>query len=164
MFQDSLISLYSKTSGNLLVMIKLAQPLCDECTPLLNAGSLQQHTRELDVVVLEGVAKARYVLALVADFMYKFAVEDRNAAPWNDLQIRNELETLFEGVRRMCCQGSSPVPRLYLLKQLVRRYGVDAINVLCGIKAFEWIVPPESRDKQVKCYINISFDILDVSL
>ena len=154
--------MYSKTSANLLVMIKLAQHLCDECTPLLNAGSLQQHTRELDVVVLEGVAKARYVLALVADYLFKSAVDDRNAASWNDLQIRNELETLFEGVRRMCCQGSSPVPRLYLLKQLVRRYGVEAINVLCGIKAFEWIVPPESRDKQVKCYI--SFDILDVSL
>ena len=143
------------------MMIKLAQNLCDECTPLLTSDSLQQHARELDVVVLEGVAKARYVLALVADFMYKSAVEDRDTAPWNDLRIRNELETLFEGMRRMCCQGSCPVPRLYLLKQLVRRYGVEAIHVLCGKRAFEWIVPPESRDKQVKCYI--SFNILDVS-
>ena len=134
-------------------MIKLAQQLCDECTPLLTSGSLQQHTRELDVVVLEGVAKARYALALVADFMYKTAVEDRDAPPWNDLPIRNGLETLFEGVRRMCCQGPNPVPRLYLLKQLVRRYGVESIHVLCGMKAFEWIVPPENRDKQVKCCI-----------
>ena len=133
------------------MMIKLARQLCDECTPLLTSHSLQQHTRELDVVVLEGVAKARYALALVTDFMYKTAVE--NTAPWNDLLIRNELETLFEGVRRMCCEGSSPVPRLYLLKQLVRRYGVESIHVLCGIKAFEWIVPLENRDKQVKCCI-----------
>ena len=134
-------------------MIKLAQQLCEECTPLLTSGSLQQHTRELDVVVLEGVAKARYVLALVADFMYKTAVEDRDTDSWNELQIRNELEILFEGVRRMCCEGSSAVPRLYLLKQLVRRYGAESIHVLCGIKAFEWIVPPESRDKQVNCCI-----------
>lgn len=137
------------------MMIKLAQQLCDECTPLLTSGSLQQHTRELDVVVLEGVAKARYALALVAEFMYKAAVEDRDAAPWSDQQIRNELETLFEGVRRMCCGGLSPVPRLYLLKQLVRRYGAESIHVLCGIKAFEWIVPPENRDKQVKCCISL---------
>ena len=133
------------------MMIKLAQQLCNECTPLLTSFSLQQHTRELDVVVLEGVAKARYVLALVADFMYKTAVEDRDTDSWNERQIRNELEILFEGVRRMCCEGSSPVQRLYLLKQLVRRYGAESIHVLCGIKAFEWIVPPESRDKQVKC-------------
>lgn len=137
------------------MMIKLAQQLCDECTPLLTSGSLQQHTRELDVVVLEGVAKTRYALALVAEFMYKAAVEDRDAAPWSDRQIRNELETLFEGVRRMCCGGLSPVPRLYLLKQLVRRYGAESIHVLCGIKAFEWIVPPENRDKQVKCCISL---------
>ena len=135
------------------MMIKLAQQLCNECTPLLTSDSLQQHTRELDVVVLEGVAKARYVLALVADFMYKTAVEHRDTDFWNEWQIRNELENLFEGVRRMCCEGSSPVPRLYLLKQLVRRYGAESIHVLCGIKAFEWIVPPESRDKQVKCCI-----------
>ena len=135
------------------MMIKLAQQLCDECTPLMTSGSLQQHTRELDVAVLEGVAKARYVLALVADFMYKTAVGDSGTDSWNELQIRSELEILFEGVRRMCCEGSSPVPRLYLLKQLVRRYGAESINVLCGMKAFEWIVPPENRDKQVKCCI-----------
>lgn len=139
------------------MMIKLAQQLCHECTPLLTSGSLQQHTRELDIVVLEGVAKARYALALVADFMNETAVAE-DTAPWNDLQIRKELEILFEGVRRMCCEGSSPVPRLYLLKQSVRRYGVESIHVLCGIKAFEWIVPPESRDKQVKCCT--SLDIL----
>lgn len=153
LLQDSLISCYSKTSGNSLVMIKLAQQLCDECTALLTSGSLQQHTRELDVVVLEGVAKARYVLALAADFMYKTAVEDKDTDSLDERQIRNELETLFEGVRRMCCQGSSPVPRLYLLKQLVRKYGAESIHVLGGIKALEWIVPPENRDKQVKCCI-----------
>lgn len=152
LLQDSLISLYSKTSGNLLVMIKLAQQLCNECTPLLISNAVQQCTRELDVIVLEGVAKARYALALAAEFMYKSTVE--GTSPWDDLQIRSELKTLFEGVRRMCCKCLSPVPRLYLLKQLVRRFGVESIHVLCGLKEFEWIVPPESRDKQVKLCIH----------
>lgn len=133
------------------MMIKLTQQLCDECTPLLSSNSLQQRTRELDVIVLEGVAKARYALALAAEFMYKSAVED--TGPWNELQIQNELRTLFEGVKRMCYKSLSPVPRLYLLKQLVRRFGVESIHVLCGLKEFEWIVPPENRDKQVNCCI-----------
>lgn len=148
-FQDSLISLYAKASDNLLVMIKLARQLCDECTPLLISSSIQP-TRELDVMVLESVAKARYILALTAQFMYKSAVED--TTPWNDRQIKNELEGLFEAMRRMCYKSLNPAPRLYLLKQLARRFGVEAINVLCGRKDLDWIVPPESRVQQVNCY------------
>ena len=130
-------------------MIKLARQLCDECTQLLISSSVQP-SRELDVMVLEGVAKARYILALTAQFMYKSAAED--TTPWNDLQIKNELQLLFEVMRRMCYKSLNPAPRLYLLKQLARRFGVEAINVLCDRKDLEWIVPPESRVQQVDCY------------
>ena len=146
-YQDSLISQFAKASDNLLVMIKLAKQLCDDCTPLLTSTKIQPN-RELDVIVLEGVAKARYILALTAEFMYKSAEED--ATPWNQLQIKNELQTLFEAVRRMCYKSLNPAPCLYLLKQLARRFGVDAIHLLCGRKELEWIVPPESRVQQVK--------------
>ena len=129
-----------------MVMIKLAKSLCDDCAPLLTSNSLQP-AQELEVIVLEGVAKARYALALTAELMYKSALED--AAPWKDLQIKNELQTLFDAVRRMCYKSLSPVPRLYLLKQLARRFGVEAIHMLCGRKELEWIVPPESRVQQV---------------
>lgn len=132
------------------MMIKLAQQLCEECTPLLISSSLQP-ARDLEVAVLEGVAKARYTLALTAEFMYKSAVED--TAPWNDLQIKSELQNLFEAVRRMCYKSLSAVPRLYLLKQLARRFGVEVVHMLCGRKEFEWIVPPESRVQQVNKYL-----------
>lgn len=127
-------------------MVKLAKQLCDECTPVLTSSKVQP-ARELDVLVLEGVAKARYILARTAEFMYKNAVED--ATPWNQLQIKNELQTLFETVRRMCYKSLDPAPRLYLLKQLARRFGGDTIQRLCGRKELEWIVPPESRVQQV---------------
>ena len=130
-------------------MIKLAQQLCDECTPLLTSNSPQQHTRDLDVDVLEAVAKARYALALVAKFMYESVTE--KDGPWNDRVVQNELQSLFEGARRMCYKSLSQIPRLYLLKQLARRFGVESINILCDKKESEWILPPESRDKQVKC-------------
>ena len=133
------------------MMIKLAQQLSDDCTPLLISSALRP-TREIDVDVLEGVAKARYTLALTAEFMYKSTVE--NTEPWNDRQIKMELETLFETARRLCYKSLSPAPRLFLLKQLARRFGVEAIHVLCGKKELEWIVPPESRNKQVE---NLSF-------
>ena len=128
-------------------MIKLAQQLCDDCTPLLISSALRP-TREIDVDVLESVAKARYTLARTAEYMYKSTVE--NTKPWNDRQIKMELETLFETARRLCYKSLSPAPRLFLLKQLARRFGVEAIHVLCGKKELEWIVPPESRNKQVE--------------
>ena len=128
-------------------MIKLAQQLCDDCTPWLISSTLRP-TREIDVDVLEGVAKARYALARTAEYMYKSTVE--NTEPWNDRQIKMELETLFETARRLCYKSLSPAPRLFLLKQLARRFGVEAIHVLCGKKELEWIVPPESRNKQVE--------------
>ena len=134
-------------------MIKLAQQLCDDCTPLLISSALRP-TREIDVDVLEGVAKARYTLALTAEFMYKSTVE--NTEPWSDRLIKMELETLFETARRLCYKSLSPAPRLFLLKQLARRFGVEAIHVLCGKKEVEWIVPPESRNKQVE---NIPYNI-----
>ena len=140
--------MYSKASDNLLVMIKLAQQLCVECTPLLTSNSLQQHTRDLDVDVLEAVAKARYALALVAKFMYKSVTEKDGS--WN-VVVQNELQSLFEGARRMCYKSLSQIPRLYLLRQLARRFGVESINILCDKKQSEWILPPESRNKQVKC-------------
>ena len=126
-------------------MIKLARQLCDDCKPLL-ISSAPRPTREIDV--LEGVAVARYTLALTAEFMYKSTVE--NTEHWNDRQIKMKLETLFETVRRLCYESLSPAPRLFLLKQLARRFGVEAIHVLCGRKELEWIVPPESRNKQVQ--------------
>ena len=68
-------------------MIKLAQQLCDDCTPLLTSSALRL-SREIDVDVLEGVAKARYTLALTAEYMYKSTVE--NTELWNDRQIKME--------------------------------------------------------------------------
>ena len=131
------------------MMIKLTQQLCDECTPHLTSSTIQP-VREVDVVLLESVAKARYVLGLTAQFMYKAIVED--SAIWNDFQIGRELQTLFEAIRRMCLKSLTPSPRLYLLKQLARRFGVEAIHAVCKVKELDWIVPPESRNQQVKCY------------
>ena len=127
-------------------MIILARTLCEEAMPYLTSSSLKP-SRELDVTVLESVAKARYALTLTSKFMLS-SIEDREGQ-WADIQVKNELSSLVEAAKRMCYKTLSPVPRLYLLKMLVRKFGIDSIHKLCNRKEFEWIVPPESRDKQV---------------
>ena len=141
------MSRYSKVSDNLRLMINLALDLCHDCTPLLTSSSL-------DVDVLEGVAKARYTLALTAEFMYKSTVE--NTEPWNDRRIKKELEHLFDATKKLCNESSNTAPKLFLLKQLARRFGVEAIHeVLHRREELEWIVRRESRDQQVKNMFNI---------
>ena len=66
-----------------------------------------------------------------------------------DMRITTEMLSLFEAVKTMCCKSNTV--RLYLLKQLARRFGVEVIQTLCERKELDWIVPLESRTQQVTC-------------
>ena len=148
MFQDSIIKQYAKLSNNLPAMIKLAEQLCVECTPSLTS-SRSEPEREVDVVLLENVAMGRYVLGITAEFMTLIEEE----STWDDLRVKKELLSLIEAVRTMCCKSAAfSSPRLYLLKQLTRRFGVEVIHTLCERRELDWIVPLESRAQQVIYY------------
>ena len=148
MFQDSIISQYAKLSNNLPAMIKLTQQLCVECSPSFTSSGSEPE-REVDVVLLENVAKGRYVLGLTAEFMTLMEEE----GTWDNLLITRELLSLIESVKTMCCKSTaSSAPRLYLLKQLTRRFGVEVIHTLCERRELDWIVPLESRAQQVTFY------------
>ena len=132
------------------VMITVAQNMCKDASVVLTSPASRQ-AQELDVKALEGVAKARFALALVAEFM--FLRSEDSEGPWQDIEIRNGLEVLFNEARVMCYKTLSPVPRVYLLKQLARRYGVNSIHSLSKQKDLEWILPPETRDRQVSAIV-----------
>ncbi|XP_067056125.1 E3 ubiquitin-protein ligase rnf213-alpha-like isoform X2 [Acropora muricata] len=142
--EDSIIKKYAKLSNNLPAMIKLAQQLCVECTPSLTS-SRSEPEREVDVVLLENVAKGRYVLGVTAEFMT--LIEEESI--WDNLLIKKELLSLIEAVKTMCCKSAAfSSPRLYLLKQLTRRFGVEVIHTLSERNELDWIVPLESRAQQ----------------
>ena len=127
-------------------MIKLTQQLCLECSPSLTS-SRSEPQREVDVVLLENVAKGRYVLRVTAEFMNLMA-----EGTLDDMRITSELLSLFEAVKTVCCKSTASALRLYLLKQLARRFGVDVIHTLCKRRELDWIVPLESRAQQVTCH------------
>ena len=132
------------------VMITVAQNMCKDASVVLTSPASRQ-AQELDVEALEGVAKARFALALVAEFM--FLRNEDSEGPWQDIEIRNGLEVLFHEARVICYKTLSPVPLVYLLKQLARRYGVNSIHSLSKQKDLEWILPPETRDRQVSAIV-----------
>jgi len=126
--------------------LKHAKRICDEAFKAV----VDDRSSQISVNSLEGVAKGRYVLTLVAQCLYKCLIEKELNYP-EDHEAQREMKFLLESVRQLCIKGSSNTPQLYLVKQLVRRYGFDCVRTL----ELEWILPPEAR-QEVRTWLPIS--------
>ncbi|KAJ7339392.1 hypothetical protein OS493_005787 [Desmophyllum pertusum] len=144
--EDILISRYQAKAVDLKLKLKLkhAKRICDESFKALTAND--EDSFEMSANSLAGIAKGRYVLSMVAGHLYKWFIEGDSS--YKDLEILREVRLLLESATRLCMEGSSSTPQLYLLKQLVRRYGFDCVRILGGYKELEWIVPPEARQQE----------------
>ena len=136
------------SDSKLTVKFKHAKKICEEAFKALSVNS--DKSFEMSADTLEAVAKGRYVLNLVADYMFKYFIEGDSS--YRDLDARRELISLLESARRFCVEGSSSTPQLYLLKQLVRLYGFDCVRTLGGYQELEWVLPLEAR-QQVRDYL-----------
>ena len=131
------------SDSTLTVKFKHAEKICEEAFKALSLNS--DKSFEMSADTLEAVAKGRYVLNLVADYMFKCFIERDSSC--KDLDARRELMSLLESARRFCVEGSSATPQLYLLKQLVRLYGFDCVRSLGGYQELEWVLPLEARQQ-----------------
>ena len=131
------------SDSKLTVELKHAKRICEEAFKALSVNS--DKSFEISANTLEAVAKGRYVLNLVADYMFKCFIEGDSS--YRDLDARRELMSLLESARRFCVEGSSSTPQLYLLKQLVRLYGFDCVRTLGGYQELEWVLPLEARQQ-----------------
>ena len=95
---------------------------------------------------LEAVAKARYALGMTAEYLYMSCVSDDEK--WVKPETRNALDLLFTTVKALCTSVHSRSPALYLLKQLVKRYGGHSIATVSQNKELSWIVPPEFQRRE----------------
>ena len=127
------------------VRLKHAKKTCEEALTALRASD--EDSAEMSALSLDGVAKGRYVLSLVAEYLYKLFIEGDNS--YKDLDAKREVMFSLESARKLCMEVSSSTPQLYLLKQLVRRYGLDCVRTLGKYEELAWILPPEAR-QQVK--------------
>ena len=139
--QDTLVSRYRAkvVDSKLTLKLKHAKRTCDEACKVLTVDD--DGSFEMSANSLEGIAKGRYVLTLIADYLYKCYIEGDSSYS-GDLDARRELGALLESAKRLCC---SSTPQLYLVKQLVRRYGFDCVRTMGGYQELEWILPPEAR-------------------
>ena len=144
--QDILISRYQSkvADSKLTVKLKHTKKICDEALKALAPN--EEDSFEINANALEGVAKGRYVLTLVADTLYKWFVEG-DSSYTKDLDVEREAGCLLGSARKLCIEGPSTTPQFYLLKELVRRYGFDCVRTMGRYKELEWILPPEAQQQ-----------------
>ena len=102
-------------------------------------SALQQHTGhshgKISLTHIEGVAKARFALSVITEIFHNHV----------DMGI-----TLLRAVREVCTdttvnhvdgtgQTDSTGPVLYLLKLIVRQYGLSCLTEVCA--AHTWVMP-----------------------
>ena len=105
---------------------------------------------------LESVAKGRYVITELASYLYKCYIEG-DPTYSEDLDVQRELLSLIESAEQLCTLGSSRTLLLYLVKQIIRRYGFAYVRTLGGYRELEWIVPPEARQQVRPCKKNLNY-------
>ena len=106
--------------------------------------ALSQHNPMKDIFTLqyfEAVAKLRYALAVVAEFLYTH-VERKDTHSHDGREL---LE-----ITKQCCiapalNDEDAGPGVYLVKQIYRRYGKAFLTTLTSNRAMEWIVPQHLR-------------------
>ena len=121
------------------------KPSQERAAAILEEGhlALQHHTGhshgEISLGYIEGVAKVRFALSVVAELLHKHEAMG---------------PALLHGVREVCTdatvnhvdgtgQTDTIGPVLYLLKLIVRQYGFPCLAEVST--AHTWVVPPELR-------------------
>ena len=87
------------SDSKLTVKFKHAKKICGEAFKALNVNS--DKSFEMSVDTLEAVAKGRYVLKLVADYVLICFIEG-DSSYTRDLDAQRELMLLLESARRFC--------------------------------------------------------------
>ena len=155
-FQNFWASYCAKNSViEVQVTIGIVNELCQSALELLTRDV--SSCDELNVTSLEAIAKARCALTKIAEFMYMSVVSDDERC--SNQKTRAVLNPLFNHVQALCASVRSSSPTIFLLKQLVKRYGVNSIATVSQKEELSWIVPAEFRQIGVRDFQQ-SFSIL----
>ena len=88
----------------------------------------------LNIDCLKDIAAIRAALDVLSQYL------DENFA--ENLGKFSALSKCLETAKHMCCNSSRAVIRFFLLKQLVRHSGINAVKERCSKMELDWILPP----------------------
>jgi hypothetical protein len=98
---------------------------------------------QLDIGKVEAIAKARFGMSVAAEMMNRIHIlKEEN----HDVHSARKL---WDVARRLHEMSESKWPRLYLVKQLCRNYGMESLEQVTQIRYLEWVLPDEARGREV---------------
>ena len=101
---------------------------------------------------LEGIAKLRYALIVVAELLYcqygANSREDRNQSFYS-----HETQLLLDVAKRCCDDDvvniNNTGPAVFLVKQIAQQFGISFLIKLTSDKTMQWVVPHHLRIPEV---------------
>jgi len=103
---------------------------------------------------LEAVASLRYGLSMTARFMSKCYQTDDYYGSLQPVEKRI-LDRLFNEAERACLISYHPQTQEFLIKVIVRQFGMQFLKLLVDQPLFAWLIPPHLKStKKVRfsCY------------
>ena len=111
--------------------------------------------RDITLDLLEGVAKIRYALLVVADLLQQQVNEMGGASPASYAHIIHGAmaNRLIEEARHACTidltgERNTTGPIVYLLKMIVHQWGFGCLEKV--VERHQWVVPVELRQDEVR--------------
>ena len=100
---------------------------------------------------LEGIAKLRYSLTVVAELLHCQYSGERQGHHTHDSQL------LIEEASRCCSDYNlnkdDTGPGVFLVKQLARQYGITFLTNVTSDRTMYWVIPVSLRQsEEVKCF------------
>ncbi|XP_077980164.1 E3 ubiquitin-protein ligase rnf213-alpha-like [Glandiceps talaboti] len=102
----------------------------------------------INVYQLESIAGARFGLVIAAELIYRYYGDNEQqnkAQQERQPENFNHARRLLDIARKFCDNSTSKWPKVFLIKQLGRRYGTDCIQSLIKQPQLRWIMPPEGN-------------------
>ena len=137
--QNSWASDFATKGLDLSVRIGIVTKLCKDALEYLKEDD--SNSDEFQVASLDAVAKLRYALSVAAEFLYMRCISDEE--PWISDATRSWLSPLFDTIKAVSTYSGSRGPAMFLLKQLVKRYGCHSIGTVKQYEHFSWIIPAD---------------------
>ena len=134
------------------------QILCKEKHVFAGYGA--KGDESVSMPYLESIAQIRFALSVVAELLFK---QNQSGVPSQGCHTYT-ADLLIHYAKDYCTDDNLNDedfgPAVYLVKLLVRQYGMSFLTKLTADPAMEWIVPPHLRgsDKACNCYHLLFFD------
>ncbi|XP_064641334.1 E3 ubiquitin-protein ligase rnf213-alpha-like isoform X1 [Lineus longissimus] len=134
-FEDSYHSHCGLQPGNAL------KTRVEFATRCMEAAEKDIGTNALDIRKVEAIAKTRFGMSVAAKMMNRIHIlKEEN----HDVHAARRL---WDVAKRLSESSNSKWPRLFLVKQLCRNYGMESLDTVSQLRHLAWVMPDEARGR-----------------